>query len=62
MNLVSKPREVRDSMEIRVSGDVSTMASEAYDPAEVGKVVALECGVVTKGYSSEMGPWGAFEA
>ena len=49
-------------MEIRVSGDVSAMAREANDQAEVGKVVALDCGVVTKGYSSGMGPWGAFEA
>ena len=49
-------------MEMRVSGDVSTMAREANDRAEVGKVVVLECGVVTKGNSSGMGPWGAFEA
>jgi len=46
-NLVSKPREARDSMEIRVSGDVSAMIREANDRAEVGKVVALECGVFT---------------
>ena len=57
VNLVSKPREARDSMEIRVSGDKG-----ANDRAEVGKVVALECGVFTKGYGSGMKPWGAFGA
>jgi len=61
-NLVSKPREARDSMEIRVSGDVSAMIREANEQAKVGKVVALECGVFTKGYGSGMKPWGAFEA
>jgi len=61
-NLVSKPREARDSMEIRVSGDVSAMVREANDRAEVGKVVALECGVFAKGYSCGMRPWGAFKA
>jgi hypothetical protein len=61
-NLVSKPREARDLMEIRVSGDVSAMIREANEQAEVGKVVALECGVFTKGYGSGMKPWGAFEA
>ena len=61
-NLVSKPREARDSMEIRVSGDVSAMIREANKQAEVGKVVALECGVFTKGYGSGMKPWGAFGA
>ena len=49
-------------MEIRVSGDVSPMVREANDRAEVGKVVALECGVFTKGYSSGMRPREAFEA
>ena len=62
VDLVSKPREARDSMEIRVSGDVSAMVREANDRAEVGKVVALEYGVFTKGYSCGMRPWGAFEA
>ena len=49
-------------MEIRVSGDVSAMIREANKQAEVGKVVALECAVFTKGYGSGMRPWGAFEA
>ena len=49
-------------MEIRVSGDVSAMIREANEQAKVGKVVALECGVFTKGYGSGMKPWGAFEA
>ena len=62
VNLVSKPREARDSMEIGMSGDVSTMIREANDWAEVGKVVALGCGVFTKGYGGGMRPWGAFEA
>ena len=46
-------------MEMRVSGDVSAMIREANEQAEVGKVVALECGVFTKGYGSGMKPWGA---
>ena len=49
-------------MEMRVSGDVSAMIREANEQAEVGKVVALECGVFTKGYGSGMRSWGAFEA
>ncbi len=49
-------------MEIRVSGDVSAMIREVNKQAEVGKVVALECGVFTKGYGSGMKPWGAFGA